>query len=245
MKLKLLISALLMAVTGVASAGRGYSPDGLINHADQVNNLIRAEANNLSRDQVISIRQSLRDIENTIRNGSNRDPGDGGGRGGNLLVRGDVEGVDFTLQAYSLDELNDRCMSTVRDARITQADDIRVSVNLSPLKPLRNSSSYWKGTASICNVIMQEVRATGVEHTGSMTVFTGDVEGLEFVIKGRDLVDATLKCETFISNSNISQADDINVAVNHRPMRALRNSSSYWKGRIEICQQIVGANRYR
>lgn len=77
-------------------------------------------------------------------------------RGPWITYTGTIESTSFMFSAVSIADLGRQCDEFVNRNGISSVDDITVSVNLGPLKTLRNSSSYWKNSFEICQQILQQ-----------------------------------------------------------------------------------------
>ncbi|GEM_PF-3340664 len=72
-------------------------------------------------------------------------------------VYGSLENRQLSIRASSKADALSQCYSQA--ANMGQIDDMSISVNNSPLRQLRNNSSYWKNAGQICLVVMQQIDA--------------------------------------------------------------------------------------
>lgn len=72
-------------------------------------------------------------------------------------VYGTLENRQLSIRASNKAEALSQCYSQA--ANIGQIDDMTISVNNSPLRALRNGSSYWRNASQICLVVMQQIDA--------------------------------------------------------------------------------------
>jgi hypothetical protein len=70
-------------------------------------------------------------------------------------VYGTLENRPLSIRASSKADALSQCYS--QSANIGQIDDMSISVNNSPLRVLRNQSSYWKNAGQVCLVVMQQI----------------------------------------------------------------------------------------
>lgn len=69
--------------------------------------------------------------------------------------------------------------------------------------------------------------------------FRGKIELAEYNFNANNLFDLNSQCMAFVSANRLSSVDDITVSVDYRPIETLKNRSSYWKGSVQVCQQIL------
>jgi hypothetical protein len=224
--------------------------ENVVREAGRVQELITREADYLTVRQLDQVSDKLREIREIIRHGGNPYPGPGPvppqyppqepPHYGNVSVRGDIEGTAFSFDVRDLQNLHEQCVAFTSSKGLTTVDDIRVSVNLATIRTLKNSASYWRGANQICSQIVEVAKQSGVRvsYTNHQVVF-GSIEGTEFNFKGFGKSDMFRQCESFTTSKGLTTVDDIVRITNFGPERVLKNSASYWRGALEICQQVL------
>lgn len=78
--------------------------------------------------------------------------------------------------------------------------------------------------------------------SGRRMLVKGNIEMSEFSFDVRSQMELYQQCARFVDEKfgSSAQVDDIRVSINLGALRTLRNANSYWKGRAQICQQIMG-----
>ncbi len=237
MKSLILCLIALCTSTAFANNNRHVPPQAstaLVALSNRVNDLIEEDADMLSRAQIKIIRASLKEIEATVL--GNNVPVPPTHHHGNILVRGDLDGSELNISANDVDDLHDQCVASVKSKGLQSISKLRLSVNLSPLKVFQG---YLRGANQICNKVMQEVAVNGYTYRGYLTIFSGDLDGSQFIIKAKNLFDATIQCEEIVKSKGLTSISKVSVAVNHGPMTV---SQGYLRGRVEICQKVVGTH---
>ncbi len=216
--------------------------DRVYRKSEVVYSLINDKANLLTTRELETTLDYLRSIERTLRSTGNPDPGPGPRppRPSLHSVRGNIETSDFNFEVEDLGDLYGQCSNFVRQIFGTNSvDDIKVSINFGEVVTLRNSSTYWKGDFQVCNQIIAVARNAGVRSNHRDRIVTGSIEDKSFHFSAVNVNDLSRQCEEFVSSQSLNSVDDIIVSVNFSEPRVLRNSSSYWKGPFEICQQVL------
>lgn len=243
MKFVSLITASVVALAAQSVLAQARSATDLTRQAQNLSRLIEDRADNMSGEQMMRVSQLLSETKRAVLGESSRPTPPPAEIGRRMLIKGDVEQREFTFDVRTQNELSRQCSDFVTRnlGNNAQADDIRVSINLSNIQPLKNSASYWKGQAQICQQIMNMAVNAGLSSRGIDAEVHGNIEGREFAFTGRDRLDLFGQCESFVKSNlgNNAQADDIYVVNNFVRERVLKNSASYWKGSLEICTQIL------
>lgn len=240
---------MLVSVTCSAALAQQDLSGRLYERSARVNELIRQNATRLDNQTQRQVLEQLSAIETLIARGGRPNPYPGNPApptpppppgGARYLVRGDIESKGFTFEVTNLLSLYTQCTDFVKNQiGNSSVDDINISIDFGPVQKLRNSSSYWKGEAQVCNQIVEVARKSGITYDNSELAYIGTIEQQSFMFRGYSLLDINKQCESFVNSSSLSSVDDITVSVNLGPVKTLRNSSSYWKGSFEICQQIL------
>jgi DNA relaxase NicK len=123
---------------------------------------------------------------------------------------------------------------------LSSVDDIKISVNLGQIQTLKNSASYWRGANQICQQLITVAKNNRVPLSQlNQNIVYGNIELVEFKFTGFGKSDMFRQCESFVNAKNLSSVDDIVRVTNFGTERILKNSASYWRGTLEICQQVL------
>jgi hypothetical protein len=186
------------------------------------------------------VSQKLNDINSIIRNTNPPPPPAPPPQPRGVVFKGKFETAEFTFEARDLYQLNTQCTTFVLSNGLTNVDDISVSVNFGPIQILRNTSSYWKTPYQICAQLNPIAQAAGLQAPRGQTIVVGSIETVDFEFAGYNVADISRQCEMLVnSKSSLSNVDDIIMSVNFGTPLVLRNTSGYWKGAFEICNQII------
>ena len=213
--------------------------------ADSVQRLIQERTYRLSTRTQLAVLEQLRALEITLLSDSVPQPipepvpNPTPYPGDRISVRGSIESRSFSFDVGDSLELYQKCTTFVRDQNLTQADDVRVSVNFQPEMASHNSSAWWAGAGQMCVKIAEMASSQGVRMARYGLVFAGSVESAGFLFTGNNLVEIDQQCTNFVQRNRITQADDILVTRDFIQSRAYHNSNAYWTGAYEICQRII------
>lgn len=239
------VAILAVSMTLIASAQRdpSYMASEVIREAQRIQELITREADYMSERQLSQVRNKLSEIREIVRGGGSHPPPyppPQPPQYGSVSVRGDIESYSFSFDVRDIQDLHNQCVAFVNSKGLQSVDDIRVSVNLDSIRTLRNNQTYWKGANQICMQINEVAKQKGlrVSYDNQHTVF-GSIESYEFKFTGYNKSDAFRQCESFVNAKGLQSVDDIVRVTNFGPERVLRNNQSYWKGSLEICQQVL------
>lgn len=211
--------------------------------ADELNQ--KSGRMNPGKLQDINVR--LDEIKDLIQ-GRGQGGGGGGrpGRGG-MSFRGMIEQTTFDFNARDLGDVFESCETLVvsKVGASVSVDDISLSLDFGNEMKIRNSSSYWKGPYQVCMQLVNVARQAGLRSREAYLTVVGKVEDREIRLAGNTLRDLNQQCESFVNNtlgSSVS-VDDIELSINYEASITKRNSSSYWKGPFEVCQQVLSSLR--
>lgn len=251
----LVLAAITVATVSSAQQNPRRLTEDLIREAQRVQELITREADYLTVRQLDQVKDKLQEIREIIRRGGNPYPGPGRPNPpvfppknppqyppqyGVVSVKGDIENQAFSFDIYDLHGLHTQCVAFVKSKNLTQVDDIKVSVNLGQIRILKNDSSWWRGANQICQQIASIAKANQVPTSQSnQNVVYGNIENQEFNFVGFGKADMFRQCESFVNSKNLTQVDDIVRVTNFGAERVLKNQSSWWRGTLEICQQVL------
>ncbi len=245
----LMLAAITVATVSSAQQNPRYLTDDLIREAQRVQELITREADYLTIRQLDQVKDKLQEIREIIRRGGNPYPGrpnppsyppKNPPQYGVISIKGDIELVPFSFDVYDLQGLHTQCTSFVNSKNLSSVDDIKISVNLGQIQTLKNSASYWRGANQICQQLITVAKNNRVPLSQSnQNIVFGNIELVEFKFTGFGKADMFRQCESFVNAKNLSSVDDIVRVTNFGAERILKNSASYWRGTLEICQQVL------
>ncbi len=139
-----------------------------------------------------------------------------------VVYSGDVEGLPFSINAMSADELRGLIRSYGPTfASATQIDDVRIEG-----QSYRNGPSYWNGQ-EVTNMLLNNF----VDQMAPI-VAQGTIEDIPFAFSGYSVSEIRTQCEAFWNSTQPSLVDDI--VVNGQ---AQHNGPSYWN-QAETCMMI-------
>ncbi len=256
-----MLRSILVGVLALSCFSLAHAQEDLAHRIQQrsedIRQLLYSRARSLSSQTQLQILEQLRGIETLV----SRDNGNGGGNGGGgrpapypdpakpptrpsppsygNSIRGQIENQSFNFDGSSRQDIFDQCVAFVQSKGLIKVDDISVSVNFRDAVVLRNSSSYWNGAGEVCLQVNDVLIREGIQADRSLLSFDGAMETYGFSFRGRSFAEVSTQCEAFVKAKGLSQVDDIVVSVNMEPLKVLRNSSSYWRGSFEICQQVL------
>jgi hypothetical protein len=246
----LVTSSVLVTSLFVSAADRNPRDvsETVIRNAQRTLELITREADYMTRRQIDLVNVKLNEIRDIVRNSGNPYPGEPNPppyypprpQPQLINVRGSIETTDFSFDTRDLQGLFQQCSTFVTSRGMTQVDNIKVTVNFSPIQTLYNSQSYWRGATEICMQIVEVARRSGLQssYDGRDMVF-GTIETSEFSFSGQGKADLFRQCEQFVNSRGLTQVDDIKTVTNLNPLKVLNNSQSYWRGAVEICAQVL------
>ena len=185
---------------------------------------------NAKLDEVLAILKS----QGPVRPGPRPTPGPHP-RG--TLITGSIENVPFTFEAVDATDLAVQCFQTIN---VGNVDDIKISVDFSPMEHLYNSHSYWKGKGQVCAKIASKAIELGLpHHNSSGYLLMGSIENTSFMFEGYSLREILNQCTDLHANARLGNVDDIHISVNGAPIQHLYNSHSYWRNSGEVCNEII------
>lgn len=242
----LILATISIAALSSAQQNPRYMTTEVIREAQRVQELITREADYLTIRQLDLVKDKLLEIREIIRNGGNPypNPPTYPPQYGTTSIRGDIEMIPYSFDVNDLQSLHSQCTTFIKSKNLNSVDEIRISVNLGPITDLKNSASYWKGANQVCQQIINVAKNNGVRpsYSNQHTVY-GSIEAQEFKFVGYDKSDMFRQCEQFLNSNNLRSVDEIIRVTNFGTERELKNSSSYWKGSLEICQQVLAEIR--
>jgi len=151
-------------------------------------------------------------------------------------VQGTIEYTSFNFDVASTTDLYAACVAFAQSHRFEHNDDATVVVDYGQLQTLRNGLSYWSAEET-CGEIVNAARSSGRLDDNSQWMVIGKIEQYPYTFSGWSRQDIGKQCYDFAAN--LSFVDDITVSINFGRKIILRNGSSYWRTKYEICEQIL------
>jgi len=179
-----------------------------------------------------------------------------------FILRGKMETHQFVMLGSTREQISNSCRDFYGSiASIGDIDDINFTINGGDKKVLRNSDSYWKNIDTTCrevnNAIIGVVPSISElkrqrefenkkkefeENNKGKKLFyvTGLIETSSYLFYGENSDEIIAQCQDFYSEvENKSSVDDITYSVQGSKDKTLRNSSSYWTSKDQVCGQII------
>lgn len=155
-----------------------------------------------------------------------------------IVVEGKIEQTNFIFDAVTTGQIFNQCSDFVR-TRFSQVDDMMISINGNAYKRLINSSSYWNGADAICNVIYAQLTPENMRlPIPQYIMIEGFIEQTRVEFVGNSYAEVFNKCVRSVE-TKFSQVDDMEIGVNGDRRYRSVNSSSYWRGAVEICTVVM------
>lgn len=245
----LVFAAITVATVSSAQQNPRRLTEDLIREAQRVQELITREADYLTVRQLDQVKDKLQEIREIIRRGGNPYPGPGRPNPpsyppvkppqyGLISIKGDIENYSYSFDVYDLQNLHTQCVSFVISKNLTQADELKVSVNIGQIESV-TTPSWWIGANQICHQIVTIAKKNRVPLSRSnQNVVYGKIESYEFTFVGFNKSETFKQCEALVNAKNLTQVDEIVRVTNFGPEKNL-TTPSWWRGSLEICQQVL------
>ncbi len=159
-------------------------------------------------------------------------------------VQGSIEGHSFNFEVETRRDFFEKCFVEWKRSRLIKADDIQVSFDFKPLRPRRNTGSYWKTAITNCWTIYDAIKGDNggdlakTDQAGIDVAFVLETFESQIFHNIRSPRQFTKICARVFKDSRLTKLDDAEMLVNNRRVEIFKNTGSWWRSALEICSEM-------